>query len=142
MKESLRHSSEFKACIEAAPRYPNLLGYPTTGERKWIIRKGQPWPCHLTDGKYLYVVMPDGEIRITENPRPISKMHHPELAKGKEVIAAGIIITEDKKVTFISNESGHYCPDADSVNFALLAFDYWRIPRVQNITVDSSWVCK
>ncbi len=108
--------------LSSAPIYENQLLYPITGERKWVVRKGQPWPRCLADGNYLYVVVPDGEIRFSELPRPQSNIHHPELVKGKQVIAAGIFKMFDGKIIMINNESGHYMPDMDSVYLAKMTF--------------------
>jgi hypothetical protein len=93
----------------------------------------------MINGNYLYVTLPDGEIRFTEFPRPQSKMHHPELVNGRPVIAAGIFMLFNCKVLMINNESGHYMPDVDSVMYAKFAFQFWGIPLAENLKLDSRW---
>ncbi|KKU87031.1 MAG: hypothetical protein UY17_C0032G0007 [Candidatus Beckwithbacteria bacterium GW2011_GWC2_47_9] len=139
---SLRERVIFKSFqqdLSTAITYENQMKYKVTGEKKWVVRKGMPWPIVCCEGTYPYIVMPDGEVRFPEKPWPISKMRHPELCNGKEVIGAGIFEMRDKKIVSISNESGHYGPKSDSLYYVKLAFKYWSAPLAENLKSDGRW---
>lgn len=137
---SLCECKEIRNILNAAPVYSNRIkDYSQTGERRFVIRKGQPWPKTLLDGTYPYCVLPTGEVRISENPRPRSNISHSELVAEKDVIGAGMLQLKDGKIIYVSNESGHYSPDVDSINFTLTVFRYWRIPLADNLKSDSRW---
>ncbi|MFD0277498.1 polymorphic toxin-type HINT domain-containing protein [Kitasatospora sp. NPDC127111] len=58
-------------------------------------------------GKFIYVVMPDGEMRVT---RLSDTYGHIDLAKGQKVAAAGEFKLYSGKLKSIDNKSGHYQP--------------------------------
>ena len=125
--------------LSCVRRYSNQLPYDPTGEPKWVIRKGQPWPVNIADGTYPYVVLQDGELRVGAIPRPRGKIHHPELVRGEDVIAAGMICVNDRRVLRVSNESGHYRPNIECINYALIALRFWQIPLARRLIVDPVW---
>jgi len=131
---------EFLNTLSYARTFENTMPYPTSSERRILVAKGRPWPKKLDDGKYVYVLMPNhGEIRFSELPRPKSVIHHPELANGYEVIGAGLFTIANTIVTELSNESGHYMPDAESMYYVKLAFFFWGAPLGSNLNIDTRW---
>ena len=58
---------------------------------------------HTIDGKYLYCVVPSGELRLFSG-------HHSAGACGQPVICAGHVVVFSKKIFSIDNHSGHYRP--------------------------------
>lgn len=128
--------------LSAAPLYNNRMPYPETLEKKWVIGNGRVWPARVIDnGLYPYVVLPNAEVRIGALPRPQGKIHHPELVGNRDVIAAGMLRITDGQVAYISNESGHYCPGGDCVNYALMALRHFRVPLVDDVKLDTTWDC-
>ncbi|MDP3998595.1 MAG: hypothetical protein Q8P89_03185 [bacterium] len=144
--ENKERAKTFRDLLSPASRYLNRVDYPITGENKWVVRRGFEWPGNLIKaGLYAYVLMPDGELRIAANSRPQGKIHHPELthSKGiknpKEVIGAGMMKIEEGQVTCISNESGHYCPDVDSLFYVQTALEFWGIPLKNPLQKEDKW---
>ncbi len=128
--------AERKKRLKAFVRFINQSGQHTDLKpvkvlppvNKYVIRHGSPWPNnHLRDGNYLYVVMPDGEVRISRDPRECQIISHPALALGKPVVMAGEMHVEGKKITGINNKSGHYEPEPLSLFIAEAAFKFWGI---------------
>lgn len=138
LKENGTSQKDLKKLLHGLPLYSNKIYFEPTGERRWIIRKGMPWPKTLKDGMYPYCVLEDGEVRFSERPRPESNIHHPELVNNKDVLAAGMFRINDKKITYIDNQSGHYAPEADSINYAIMAMQHWGIP-LENLQVNNTW---
>ncbi len=71
----------------------------------------------------LYVCDPMGNI-YTSTPKDIiigTEMHHSVLLGGTPALCAGIIKVSDGKITYISNESGHYKPSTENL-FNFLSF--------------------
>ena len=58
---------------------------------------------------------------------------------GQDVIAAGLIKINHGIVLTVSNESGHYNPDSDSIDYAIAAFRLWDIPMDDNLVRDDRW---
>lgn len=120
--------------------FDNLLGYEETCEKKWVIRKGMPWPIKvLEEGNYPFCILDNGEIYLSRRPRPYANINHPELVKGKPVVTAGILRWKDGAVDFVSNESGHYCPTVENLDGILLALRYWGVP-ISDKVVRSEWL--
>ncbi|MGW4892309.1 RHS repeat-associated core domain-containing protein [Kitasatospora sp. NPDC004240] len=74
------------------------------------IRPVTPMPIEevkKATGKFIYVVMPNGELRVT---RLSDSAGHIDLAQGKDVIAAGEFKVFDGRLKEINNKSGHYRP--------------------------------
>jgi hypothetical protein len=135
-----KQEAAFRQAISYAREFENMMEYPVTGERRWLVNCGRCWPKKLDDGNYIYVVMPEtGEIRFSEKPRPYSKIHHPELCHGKNVIGAGLFTVFQNQVIKISNESGHYGPDGLSMSYVKMAFEHWQAPLVENLEIDERW---
>lgn len=135
-----RKHKEFLSQLEIAPTYPNLDPYPTTGERRVVVRKGHSWPSHiLEDGYYPYTITPDGEFRLTEQPRPTTQMHHPEICNGRDVIAAGMVKIVNGEIHQIDNESGHYRPSEESVLYAMQVIGHWDIPTSDDLKISGIW---
>lgn len=135
-----KENAAFRQNISYARTFENMMEYPVTSERRWVVSSGRCWPKQLDNGNYIYVVMPDtGEIRFSQKPRPYSKIHHPELCNGKEVIGAGLFTIRENQVTIISNESGHYGPDGLSMYYVKMAFLYWQAPLAENVKIDTRW---
>ncbi|MBS0272150.1 MAG: hypothetical protein JSR85_05835 [Proteobacteria bacterium] len=61
-----------------------------------------------TDGLYTYVIDRKGNIRVASAVMGLGE--HIKLAEGKPVLAAGMIEIKDGKITYLSDESGHYMP--------------------------------
>lgn len=142
MAERDRKLKELVSFLQIAPVYPNQMPYKQTGEKKWTVFKGCPWPQRvLSDGIYPYAVLPSAELRIAELPRPFGKISHPELVGGRDVIAAGMLILKGGSITMVSNESGHYCPDADSLTFTLRVLRHWGVPLLEPVKIDGKWIC-
>lgn len=146
MPETLREIREkdkkFVSEMRGARLYHSTGDYPKIDAPKYTVRRGLPWPKNLSNGNYPYVVMGDGEIRIPQKPTNGGFVHHPELAGDRDVVAAGVIKVQRGIVTYLSNESGHYCPDEDSVYSALKAFHHWEVPLDSERMIDTSWVCR
>jgi len=140
MSEKLTES-EFEDRISYARVFENTEpDYPVTDEKKWVVSKGRGWPSSLENGDYIYVVIPwSGEIRFSWVPWPKTRMHHPELCKGEEVIGAGFFRLADEQITLLSNESGHYRPDGWSMDYVKTAFEYWQAPLADDLKVDDAW---
>lgn len=150
-REAKIGSFSLRDILSIAPTYRNKFDYPLTGEGKFEVRKGMPWPTGLEDGLYAYVLMlprkdaPEGALCIAMHPRPRGNIHHPELThrKGikepKEVIAAGMMRIINDEVHYLDNESGHYCPGQDSLIFIKKVLEYWGIKRAQNIETADKW---
>lgn len=139
MERKAQHK-EFLSILRGAPVYLNKNHFDKTGDGKRVIRKGQNWyPEAIKDGTYAYCVLPDGEVRLSESPRPQSSISHPELVGNKAVIAAGMLEVKEGSIQCIDNQSGHYEPDGDSINFALIAFRYWNIPLSSELRIDTRW---
>lgn len=130
---------DFRNTMSAAPVYENRTDYQVTGEKKFTVRRGMPWPRKLANGTYAYCVTPEGEVRFSTKPRPDSDISHPELVKGKGVIAAGMLCIAGNQVTEISCESGHYMPGADSIFYAIVALRHWGAPLDESMKQDSRW---
>ncbi len=131
--------AQFQKSLSTARTYENVMGFDITYEKKWVVRKGMHWPVVCCEGTYLYVVLPDGEIRFPEKPWPESQMRHPELCNGKDVIAAGIFTIKESKIVSISNESGHYGPSSESLYYAKMAFRFWGAPFSDELKEDGHW---
>jgi len=130
--------------LSTEPHYSSEGAYPLTHEKKWVIRKGQPWPGRaITDGTYVYCVVPQdndiAEVRMSMLPRPESNIHHPELAKDMDVLAAGLMEVHEGVVVCVSNESGHYRPEPVSIGIAIAVFQYWEIPVSEDIKHEGWW---
>lgn len=131
---------EFKDQLSYARSFSNRMNYPPSNERRVIVSRGRPWPKRLPDGQYVYVVLPNtGEVRFSETPRPESKIHHPALCNGGDVIGAGLFMLHKTIVAELSNESGHYAPDSDSMYYVKLAFVFWGIPLSNQLNIDTRW---
>ncbi len=131
--------TQFQQRLSYAQIFENTMAYQLTGEKRWVVGQGRPWPKLCCDGTYPYVLLPDGELRFSDKPWPDSKMRHPELCRGEEVIWAGIFIMKDGKVISISNESGHYAPNSDSLYFVRMAFKFWEAPLSESLVTDGRW---
>ena len=71
-------------------------------------------------GRFIYVVMPGGELRVT---RLGGQYGHIDLAQGADVAAAGEFKMYDGSIKEINNKSGHYHPNGDGArNAAVDAF--------------------
>ena len=73
------------------------------------------------DKSLLYVISRKGKIYAARGSRHV--VHHSSLLSGKEVMAAGKIMTQDGKVIYINNNSGHYRPTARHLFQAILYFN-------------------
>lgn len=130
---------EFQQKLSYARTYENGMVYEPTDEKRWVVGRGRPWPKLCCDGTYPYVLLPDGELRFTDKPWPEAKMRHPELCRGGEVIGAGIFVMKNSEVVSISNESGHYAPNMDSLYYVKTAFRFWEAPLAENLVTDGRW---
>ncbi|MFJ6769917.1 polymorphic toxin-type HINT domain-containing protein, partial [Kitasatospora sp. NPDC091257] len=66
-------------------------------------------------GKFIYVVMPGGELRVT---RLGGQYGHIDLAQGADVVAAGEFKMYSGRLKEMDNRSGHYQPSGDSARNA------------------------
>ena len=69
------------------------------------------------NGKAIFVIDPKRQIWITFDQR-YGKVHHSSLLAGRPVIAAGELVIEHGQLLSISNASGHYKPDPESLDVA------------------------
>jgi hypothetical protein len=125
----------FQQFIRGARTYDVLDVSGLKHVKKWVIRNGQPWPrAVLEPGKYLYTLMPDGELRISNSPREAIAESHADIANGHPVIAAGQIIVEKKGIiNAIDNKSGRYKPDAFCSLYAKAAFIFYGIQTCEQL---------
>ena len=139
-RQEKREETQFLHELSCASVHQTEGDYEKTGGRRWVIRKGRSWPAKVIEnGTYPYVVMPNGEIRLSEYPTSRSSMHHPELCRDREVIGAGMLTVREKQIVDLSNESGHYTTDANSMYFVRKAFEHWNLPLSEDIKVDTKW---
>ena len=77
---------------------------------------------NLLNGEYMYVVNLDGQIYF--GTRAGGKMPHPTLIGGEnpQVLSAGIAEVRGGKLYVVDNVSGHYRPDASSLEIAEIIF--------------------
>ncbi len=141
LKEIRKKDRNFISEMRDCTLYKTSGDYPKIYAPKYTVRRGLPWPKNLANGNYPYVIMEDGEVRIPQQPTDGGFVHHPELAGDRDVVAAGVIKICRGVVVYLSNESGHYCPDEDSVYPALRALHHWEVPVDPERIVDTSWVC-
>jgi hypothetical protein len=131
-----------RSTLRPATVYKNTMPTLSTSEGKWVIRRGQPWPGQeLKEGTFPYAVLPDAEVRIAKLPRPLGQIDHSELVNGQDVIAAGMLKFHEGKIAYISNESGHYCPDSDCPSIAKMVFNFWGLPMIEDVVLDGSFSC-
>ena len=134
---SRKQVTEFQNSMSYGRQYELVTDFPNVGGAIWSVRKGQHWPERiLHPGNYLYVLLPDGEIRIPHLPHTSLDMHHPELAKRNPVIGAGVLGWNSGNVTFIDNKSGCYTPDAFSLAYVKQALQFWGVPLSNNLILD------
>ncbi|MFF5956818.1 hypothetical protein [Streptomyces luteogriseus] len=69
--------------------------------------KARALRLHEATGRFVYVVLPSGELRVT---RIGNYYGHIDLAQGQPVIAAGEIKLWQGNIKRINNMSGHYQP--------------------------------
>jgi hypothetical protein len=120
---------EFQRFMSYAIVYDLVCDFPDVGGKVWSIRNNQPWPRRtLKAGDYLYVLMPDGELRIPQLPHTTLDMHHPELARRKPVIGAGVLGWSGTDITCIDNKSGCYTPDTWSIWTVICALKFYSVP--------------
>ncbi|BBD62012.1 hypothetical protein NIES2109_48490 [Nostoc sp. HK-01] len=75
------------------------------------------------NGRFIFVMSEDGDLYVAsekEESQDGQDFHHSSFLGGKPVAAAGEIAFSSGKVTTITNESGHYMPDAYYTYQALL----------------------
>lgn len=131
--------TKFQQSLSYARTFENTIKYEPTGEKRWVVGRGRPWPKLCCDGTYPYVLLPDGELRFSEKPWPLARIRHPELCGGEEVIGAGIFKLKQGKIVSVSNESGHYSPDSDSLYYVKMAFGFWGAALADELVADGSW---
>ena len=72
-------------------------------------------PAHAKrSGKAIFVIDPEARLWVTFDQR-YGVTHHSSLVAGGPVVAAGEMVVARGQVISVSNESGHYHPDPDSV---------------------------
>jgi hypothetical protein len=133
---------DFRYFMSVGRRFWSEGDYPVTGDEIRVVCKGRNWPPVMRDGTYPYVVLPDGEVRFSRFPRPECSIHHPELCREQEVVGAGMFRVCEGEIVKISNESGHYRPDVDSLVYTKKAFGHWGAPLAENAQFDGNWVLR
>ena len=90
-----------------------------------IDHRGEPLDAHLDDksnanrtGKAIYVISIDGLLWVCFDQR-YGFIHHSSLLAGAPVLAAGELVLDQGQLLSISNSSGHYKPDMESLDVAL-----------------------
>jgi hypothetical protein len=79
--------------------------------------KGHGHGHYVPNAKYVFVRMGSGETLVHPTYR------HPAIAEGKPAIYAGEAFFDNGRLTWWSNASGNYCPDADHAEQAALPMD-------------------
>ena len=128
-KKEWRHLLNHLRCY---PVYENIYDYPDVRAKIYVLKKGNGWPEKLlTPGKnYIYVLMRDGEFRFPYYWE--GDIHHPQLAKRKPVIMAGVFGWSSEGLTFIDNKSGCYRPDPFHLNVVKYVLDFYGVPISMN----------
>ena len=139
MSKTKMEKETFRFTLSVAPRYYPSGEYPLRGENIWVVGEGRPWPQCVSDGEYPYIVCDQGEIRFSELAIPNTEMHHPEMCGNEPVVAAGIFKLNEGQVVCLSNESGHYRPEDDSLFYAKQAFQFWNVPLSEDLEIDNRW---
>ncbi|HEY6926071.1 MAG TPA: hypothetical protein VI653_21495, partial [Steroidobacteraceae bacterium] len=81
----------------------------------------------VPEGKHIFVVTEDGRMIIGTPEENV--IHHSSLAAGKPVRMAGeLTLDKDGNITSVSNQSGHYRPDADTFVKFLRALREQSVP--------------
>lgn len=81
-----------------------------------ITSDGQPLDTgamvtHFSGPGYaIYVMSQEGHLHVSSHS--VGNRHHSSLLAGRDVAGAGELKVTDGKLTWLSNKSGHYCPDA------------------------------
>lgn len=138
MERSRSFSKEIVNLLSIYPTYPIQIDKPDIeGVKLYVVKVGFPFPLRaLIPGNYLYVLLPDGEFRFPQLPNQalsqIGDFHHPQLAKRKPVIGAGVFGLSPSGITFINNKSGCYRPDPDSLNTVGFYLKIMNIPTDEN----------
>lgn len=136
MERSRSFSKEIVNLLSIYPTYPIQIDKPDIeGVKLYVVKVGFPFPSRvLKPGNYLYVLLPDGEFRFPQIPNEdlslIGDFHHPQLAKRKPVIGAGIFGFSSNGITFINNKSGCYRPDPDSLDAVAFYLNIMKIPAL------------
>jgi len=88
----------------------------------------------VPEGKHIFVVTQDGRM-IVDQPKQYV-IHHSSLADGQPVRIAGeFTLDKNGNITSISNQSGHYRPDADTFLKFLGALRAQNVPLTQSSQV-------
>ena len=83
--------------------------------------------------EYIYIVNLLGEMFITKSSDYIK---HTSLSAGKPVLGAGSIKINNGQVIYISNESGHYRPEAHILQKILYLFEKKHKVSISNLNVN------
>lgn len=81
-------------------------------------------PSDLATWQYFGVLpaiwVMDKDFKLYVFPAPINgKYHHSSILAGGDVVAAGLLVAKEGRITAISNQSGHYKPNTDQFAAAL-----------------------
>lgn len=89
---------------------------------------------HTEDNlEYIYVITLSGEIFITKSSDSIK---HTSLSRGKPILGAGSIKVNNGQISYISNESGHYRPEAHILQKVLSLLEKKHKVNISNISVN------
>jgi len=134
-RETRIGKKEWRELLEHLKCYPTwemIFDYPDVEAKTFVLKKGMRWSKNLlTPGKsYVYVLMPDGEFRFPYYWE--GDIHHPQLAKRRPVIMAGVFGWSLDGVTFIDNKSGCYRPDPFYLDVVKYVLDFYGVPISMN----------
>lgn len=119
--KDLNGSQNFSYEGQLANRGQNVVPYMSESEREQY--RVQVWNKLVVDrdkvafdtgdgvnGIHLFIMTADGKIYSAAEKRV---HHHSSFVAGRPVAAAGCWTVKWGKITFIDNQSGHYCPPRD-----------------------------